>query len=413
MTKEFAGNATAPADAKIEYTVLPNGVTVVSENSNIPGPVHFKILLNVGTRNENNETSGSLHSIKNTYLKTVVNTNETVNYGMVQMSGGYSSMKYDQETAVFSAGCIAHDAVDIFGMIADCALEPRSIVSANVSMHKSKQNFKLEKSVGTGLDFNDALFRTAYGGKGLGNPILGLESNIDYLTAMRIQRFQLENITPQRIFIGGANVENHSEFVDLVAQKLSFIAPLEGRQTKDTEASEYIGGSFIQSDGSNDTRIGLLYEAPSWKSADAIAVRVAAQILGNFTDGYTGILGATPYTRSYRDLLSSKAYIHHAGALNFTFSDSGLFGIGLTGSGSHASQLLEDGQTQLRRLAEDITDEDVALAKAALRIRVLRGIETPVDRLDETLRNFKVNSNLMIRSTEVPSTRNTRSGSAK
>jgi processing peptidase subunit beta len=39
--------------------------------------------LNVGARDENNETSGSLLSMKNTYMKTVLNTNETVNYGMV------------------------------------------------------------------------------------------------------------------------------------------------------------------------------------------------------------------------------------------------------------------------------------------------------------------------------------------
>jgi hypothetical protein len=36
------------------------------------------ILLDVGTRDENMETTGSLLSIKNTYMKTVLNTNETV-----------------------------------------------------------------------------------------------------------------------------------------------------------------------------------------------------------------------------------------------------------------------------------------------------------------------------------------------
>lgn len=53
------------------------------------------ILLDVGTRDETNETSGSLLSIKNTYLKTVLNTNETINYGVVQQSGGSFEMEYD------------------------------------------------------------------------------------------------------------------------------------------------------------------------------------------------------------------------------------------------------------------------------------------------------------------------------
>jgi len=41
------------------------------------------VLIDVGTRDETNETSGSLLSIKNTYMKTILNTNETINYGIV------------------------------------------------------------------------------------------------------------------------------------------------------------------------------------------------------------------------------------------------------------------------------------------------------------------------------------------
>ena len=39
--------------------------------------------MDVGTRDENGETSGSLLALKNTYLKTLKHTNETINYGMI------------------------------------------------------------------------------------------------------------------------------------------------------------------------------------------------------------------------------------------------------------------------------------------------------------------------------------------
>jgi len=58
-------------------------VTVLTESASAPSRVDLGILMDVGTRDETNETSGSLLSIKNTYLKTVINTNETVNYGIV------------------------------------------------------------------------------------------------------------------------------------------------------------------------------------------------------------------------------------------------------------------------------------------------------------------------------------------
>jgi len=57
---------------------------VLTENAHFPSNIDIGILLDVGTRDEDNETSGSLLSIKNTYFKTVLNTNETVNYGVIQ-----------------------------------------------------------------------------------------------------------------------------------------------------------------------------------------------------------------------------------------------------------------------------------------------------------------------------------------
>lgn len=40
-------------------------------------------MIDVGTRDENKETSGSLLALRNTYLKTLKHTNETINYGMI------------------------------------------------------------------------------------------------------------------------------------------------------------------------------------------------------------------------------------------------------------------------------------------------------------------------------------------
>lgn len=307
----------------------------MSETATIPSSVTFKILLDVGTRHETLDTSGALHSIKSTYLKTVINTNETVNYGMVQMSGGSSSMRYDQETAVFSASCIAHDAVDIFGMLADCALEPRSVVSANVAMKKMKHQHSLEKIVGTGKDLNDNLFATAYGLKGLGMPLLGLENNIEYLNAQKIQKFQLSNITPKRIYIGASGVDNHEEFVELVREKLRYITPIEGRKVKEVQPSEYVGGSNIVMSPSNQANIALAFEAPSWKDKDAVALRLAAYILGSNANTQQDVNHVHSFDRVQRNLTSSKAYIDKAHAFNYTFSDSGLFGLRLSGSATH------------------------------------------------------------------------------
>jgi hypothetical protein len=91
------------------------------------------ILINAGTRDETMENSGSCLAIKNTYLKTLKHTNETINYGMIQMSGGECEMSYDEETIFYHAYAFEYDVTDIFRMLGDMAFEPRSILAANVN----------------------------------------------------------------------------------------------------------------------------------------------------------------------------------------------------------------------------------------------------------------------------------------
>jgi len=69
--------------AEYNVTDLSNGFTVLTESSTFPGAVHMGMLVDVGTRDESMENSGSLLALKNTYLKTLKHTNETINYGMV------------------------------------------------------------------------------------------------------------------------------------------------------------------------------------------------------------------------------------------------------------------------------------------------------------------------------------------
>ena len=54
------------------------------------------ILVDVGSRDEDAESSGAMLLLKNTYLKTAITTNETINYGVTQMSGGDFEVKYNR-----------------------------------------------------------------------------------------------------------------------------------------------------------------------------------------------------------------------------------------------------------------------------------------------------------------------------
>lgn len=77
-----------PAQSTYQTTKLASGITILTESVSVPSNVNLGILVDAGSRDENAENSGAMHLLRQIYLKTAINTNETVNYGIVQMAGG-------------------------------------------------------------------------------------------------------------------------------------------------------------------------------------------------------------------------------------------------------------------------------------------------------------------------------------
>jgi predicted Zn-dependent peptidase len=373
---------------KYEITKLKNGITVVTESLVFPNVVDLGILLDVGVRDETNETSGSLLSIKNTYYKTVLNTNETINYGMVQMSGGDYDMEYDQENAYFKAHCLSHDVVDIFNMMADCALEPRSVVAASLGIEKNGYQHHLDETLHTGADFNDKLMSVAYGNKGLGMPLHGTKGNSKYLNANVLQKFQLENINPSRIFLCAAGIENHQEFVDLCESKLSFIPGVSG-DAKRRDGSEYIGGEARLPSSSNETTLALAFESVNWTHENVFAFQVLNTLLGSSSSFSTGGPGKGMHARTTKNLLNKLHYVDSANAINFNFSDSGLFGLSVNGPSSNSNDLLNALVGELKGLTDKIDGQEIERAKNITKSNILMALERQKDRLEEAVKNVK------------------------
>jgi processing peptidase subunit beta len=224
--------------------------------------------MDVGTRDETKETSGSLLALKNTYLKTLKHTNETINYLMIQMSGGNMTMDYDQERTYFKGHCIEYDVIDMFQMMVDIALEPRSVLAANVARSKNHKTHELHKHLGKYDPFQsnqEMLLRTAYGYKTLGMPRLGMEKNVDNIDAKVLQQFIMDNITPKKCLIVASGVQNHQEYVDLVKERLGDLLPVP-EQNFQRDKAKYIGGEYRQWTETPATSITLAFESVPWKS---------------------------------------------------------------------------------------------------------------------------------------------------
>jgi predicted Zn-dependent peptidase len=86
--------------------------------------------------------------------------------------------------------------------------------------------------------------------------------------------------------------------------------------------------------------------------------------------------------------MQKNPYVDGASALNHHFTDSGLFGITIEGSGSHSQDLMNLAIEELNSLKQPIDEVELNRAKNILKMNVLMAMERTEDRLEEIARNF-------------------------
>ena len=309
---------------------------------------------------------------------------------MIQMSGGNMTMDYDQERMFFKGHCIEYDTIDMFQMMVDIALEPRSVLAGNVARSKNAKSHDLFNHLAKFDPFaaqQELLLRTAYGFNTLGMPRLGLSKNLDNIDARMLQQFIMDNITPKKCLIVASGVKNHKEYVDLVKERLGDMLPVP-EHNYERASSEYIGGEHRQWSETPNTAITLAFESCPWSGDDVHAYYVMNQLIGSATAFSTGGPGKGMHCRAITNLMQRHNFVDGASALNTHFSDSGLFGMSIEGPGSHSQELMNVLTEELNNLKNPIDDIELNRAKNILKMNILMAMERSEDRLEEIARNF-------------------------
>ncbi len=347
--------------------------------------------MDVGTRDETAETSGAMLALKNTYLKTLKHTNETINYGMIQMSGGAMTMDFDQEKTYFKGHCIEYDVIDMFQMMVDLALEPRSVLAANVARSKNAKSHDLFNHLSKFDPWatqQENLLRTAFGYNTLGMPRLGLEKNLDNIDARMLQQFVMDNVTPKKCLIVASGVQNHQEYVDLVKERIGELLPVPEHDFV-RQPSKYIGGELRTWSETPNTSITLAFESAPWNSPEVSTYYVMNQLIGSATAFSSGGPGKGMHCRAVTNLMQKHSFVDGASAINSHFSDSGLFGMTIEGPGSHSQELMSVLVEELNALKEPIDEVELNRAKNVLKMNILMAMERTEDRLEEIARNYQ------------------------
>jgi len=86
----------------------------------------------------------------------------------------------------------------------------------------------------------------------------------------------------------------------------------------------------------------------------------------------------------------NNGFLDGLSGINSNFTDSGLFGVKVTGAGSHSQDLFQVAMETLDSMRQPIDEQELARAKNNLKMNFLLAMENSGDRLEEVARNYAV-----------------------
>jgi len=244
----------------------------------------------------------------------------------------------------------------------------------------------------------DHLHSTAYqsspSGNSLGNFLEGTTESIEKISSGDVAH-ALSKISGSDIVVVGTGSGHHDKLVEDVSKAYGTVAKSSSGSGKEIvqsnnggESSPFIGSDVrIRYDSHNTATVALGFKSASWTDPKAMPLALMTTILGSYTTSAglgKNVASAMCQEVADHELASSIA------AFNFSYSDTGLFGIVTTAPDNKLDDLLWYVMPNLVRLAHGISDEEFVRAKLALKTQIFMMFDGDIAAGEEAARQLQV-----------------------
>ncbi len=360
----------------VELHRLANGVRVVTEH--MPGlqSAALGIWVAAGGRHERAEQNGIAHFLEHMAFKGTGTRSALQIAEAIEDVGGYINAYTSREMTTYYARVLAEHAGLALDVISDIVLNP-----AFEPGEIETERHVILQEIGQVLDTpDDVIFdwlqETAFPDQPLGRPILGPASRVERFGRQDLSRFVDERYLPGNLIVAAAGAVDHDEIVRATEARF---AHLSSRTGSAAEPGRFTGGETRVEKGLEQAHVALSFESPGYRD-DAV---YSAQ-------AFATAMGGGMSSRLFQEAREKRGLCYAIFAQASPYSDTGLFTI-YSGTGAEAvPELLALTVNELRRSAGDLSEAEVARARAQLKAGLLMGLEQPASRAERLAKLLSV-----------------------
>ena len=360
----------------INLTTLPNGLRIVTERMAGIASASVGVWVLAGGRHEAAEQNGIAHFLEHMAFKGTKRRSALQIAEEIEDVGGYINAYTSREVTAYYARVLEADVPLGLDVIADIVLnpvfDPKEI---EVERHVILQE------IGQALDTPDDIIfdwlqEAAFPDQPLGRTILGPAERIEGFGRDDLTGFVAQNYGPDRMILSAAGAVDHDRMVADAERLFGHLQPLqrspaapavwssrERRETRDLEQVHFA--------------LGLA--APSIRDADFYPAQV-----------YTTALGGGMSSRLFQKIREERGLCYSIYAQAGAYDDTGMLTIYAGTSADEIAELSTLTIDEMKRSAEDMSEAEIARARAQMKAGLLMGLESPSARAERMARSLAI-----------------------
>ena len=356
----------------VQFDTLSNGFRIVTEN--MPGleSASLGIWVMAGARHERVEQNGIAHFLEHMAFKGTKRRSALDIAQAIEDVGGFINAYTSREMTAYYVRVLGQDVGLGLDVISDILLnpvfDPKEIeVERGVILQEIGQTLDTPDDV-----VFDWLQEASYPKQAIGRSILGPAERVRSFNRADLQGFVAERYGPAQMILSAAGDVDHDAIVKTAERLFGHLAR---RDSGAADAARFMGGERREVKDLEQAHFTLALEGPDYRDPEIYTAQIFASAFGGGMS-----------SRLFQEVREKRGLCYTIFAQAGAFADSGMMTIYAGTNGDQLTDLAHLTVDELKRAADDMSDAEVARARAQMKAGLLMGLESPERRAERLAR---------------------------
>ena len=353
----------------LEISKLSNGLTVASDPMPTLESAAVGIWVNTGSRNENPQQMGVSHMLEHMAFKGTATRSARAIAEEIEAVGGILNAYTGREQTAFHARVLKDDVPLALDIIGDILTNP-SFEPAELERERQVVLQELGQARDTPDDIVfDHLQSAIFKDQPLGWPILGEEKTVNGFSRPMLKDYMASQYRLEGMTLVASGAVDHDAILKLAEEKCAGLNP---GAVPACPSAHYAGGDFRAVEDLEQAHVAYAFPGLSNANEDYFVAQVYATALGGGTS-----------SRLFQEVREKRGLCYSVYAFSSGFQDSGFLGIYAGTGESEAAELSAVIAGEMAAMTANLSDGEVARARAQLKVSLLMGMERPGTRAEQ------------------------------